>query len=186
MKKTFILVILLVAGFFVQAQVLSYGIDASKSYDNNTKTVYLSLEGFYTETQARFIEKEILLIPEIKHFSFYDQSNSKKCMYSSDVSFDDTEILEILNYLIEKSNLVGQETGSPQAYYAGNQKTIKIFLSNVGNKSLLIDELYEISGVVSVDINNDNVCKIVMEKDLPWSRVEEKLRENGVNFNSGQ
>ena len=186
MKKTFILVILLLFGFIVSAQVSAYAVDASKSYDNNTKTVYLSLEGNYNETQARFVEIEILHNPEIRHFSFYDKSNSKKCMYNADISFDDTRILELINDLIEKSNLAGQETGSPQAYYAENQKTIKLFLNDVGNKSLIIDELYEISGIVSVDINNDNVCKIVMEKDLPWSRVEEKLRENGVNFNSVQ
>jgi len=65
MKKTFILVFLFLSAYIVDAQIVSYSVDASKSYDTNKKTIYLSLRGFYTDEAAIFIENEILQNPEI-------------------------------------------------------------------------------------------------------------------------
>jgi len=185
MKKTFILVFLFLSAYIVDAQIVSYSVDASKSYDTNKKTIYLSLRGFYTDEAAIFIENEILQNPEIIQFSFYDQTNKKKCMYTADIALTEAEFVEMINDILENFGMGKLETDYPQTVYFENEKALKFEIVGVrdeAHRQRIIDELSDNENIISMEIGSGNVCKLVLKRNADMTLIEEYFNDLEVEI----
>jgi hypothetical protein len=97
---------LLLASLLLCFASLSFGqvdyhkILASKTYDNNTKTVYLELNGVLDAETADMIESALESQPDIHKFSFYAAPDYQKCMFTSDTGVSEDVILALMNELV--------------------------------------------------------------------------------------
>ncbi|MDA3882937.1 MAG: hypothetical protein PF481_06610 [Bacteroidales bacterium] len=87
---------------FGYGQVDNYTIVASKTYDNNTKTVYLELNGTLDSEIAGIIKKTLEEQPDIHTFSFYAEPNYNKCMYTANVSVHEDAIIALINEVVSE------------------------------------------------------------------------------------
>lgn len=82
-------------------QVKSYTIDASKTYDDGTRTSYLTLEADLEADLIKVIEIELGNHPDIMKFSFFDKSDYRKCMFESSAKITEEMVIEMFNDVID-------------------------------------------------------------------------------------
>lgn len=81
-------------------QVDYYKVIGSKTYDNNTKTVYLELNAVLDAETVEMIEAALESQSDIHKFSFYARPNFKKCMFTANVSVHEDEIIALMNEVV--------------------------------------------------------------------------------------
>ncbi len=140
MKNLMVFLGLLLIGSLGFAQIESYNIESSKTYDDGTKTAYLSLEGDFTQQLRACFEEEIKHTEAIQMFRFYDSGNPGKCMITSSVDFT----IEALESLIQKVN-------------SAFEKSVKQSKVNISEFDILLFESYS---------NKSNFDEEVAKKDL--------------------
>lgn len=101
MKKVLVLLFACVSFFWCSAQIVHYDIVSSKTYENNTRTSYLTLVGDYDKTLCDEITSELESYPEIQKFAFYDKTNLMKCMFTAELSFDEEKIVQLINDIVD-------------------------------------------------------------------------------------
>ena len=119
MKRLILLSFLVCFAAMSFGQVDYYKIIASKKYENNTKTVYLELDGILDAETASMIEIALEAQPDIHKFSFYAEPNYKKCMFTANVSVHEDEIQALMNEVVfDTKPTAGYE---PEFAHAGRQ-----------------------------------------------------------------
>lgn len=179
MKTTItIFFLIFIFGYNLNAQIKSFSVDGSKEYPNKTRTSYLTFSGYIAPDLAGIIATEMSKHPLILVFSFYDETDNLKCMYTSDLRLDDEKIVDLINSIILKNNKELIVYEFPNTVYNGDTKFVKVEiqgLENEGAKKQVIDELLKYDQVVSVEINNDNYCSILMKNSMNALKVKDIL-----------
>jgi hypothetical protein len=104
MKKAVLLIAGLCVTALLFAQVDSYTVAASKTYENRTKTVYLNLSAVLDAETAKMIEQGMEAQSDIHRFSFYAAPNYQKCMFTSALNVHEDEIMALMNEFIYEVN----------------------------------------------------------------------------------
>jgi hypothetical protein len=100
MKKAVLLIAGLCVTALLFAQVDSYTVAASKSYENRTKTVYLNLSAVLDAETAKMIEQGMEAQSDIHRFSFYAAPDYQKCMFTSALNVHEDEIMALMNEFV--------------------------------------------------------------------------------------
>lgn len=100
MKKLLFFTAIMILANTLFSQVDYYKVMGSKTYDNNTKTVYLDLNGVIDAETARMIEITLEAQTDIHKFSFYAEPNFNKCMFTANVSVHEDEIQALMNEVV--------------------------------------------------------------------------------------
>ncbi|MEA1875205.1 MAG: hypothetical protein U9N51_12385 [Bacteroidota bacterium] len=104
MKKGILSLVVFFIATVLFAQVDSYTVAASKTYENRTKTVYLDLSAVLDAETAKMIEQGMVAQSDIHKFSFYAAPNYEKCMFTSALNVHEDEILALMNEFIYEVN----------------------------------------------------------------------------------
>lgn len=100
--------ILSLVAFFIAtvlfAQVDSYTVAASKTYENRTKTVYLNLSAVLDAETAELIEQGMEAQSDIHRFSFYAAPDYQKCMFTTAPNVHEDEIIALMNEFVYEVN----------------------------------------------------------------------------------
>jgi len=137
MKKLFFVTVAMLSVIYLSAQVKSFSISSSKTYDNNTRTSYLVLDADLDEELALIIEKDLERHPDISKFSFYAKPNLSKCMFTTNISIDEQIVVDLMNYAIHT-----------------NTETSQILERDFSNRGL-INNLHAVRFTLDIDIDND-------------------------------
>lgn len=100
MKKGIVFMLGVFFSSMLLAQVDAYKVEASKTYENRTKTVYLSLNADIDAETAKMIENALEAQSDIHKFSFYAAPNYQKCMFTADNAVHEDEIIALMNEVI--------------------------------------------------------------------------------------
>lgn len=100
MKKIVLVISGMLLSSMLFSQVDSYTIEASKTYEDHTKTVYLNLVGVLDGDLAKQIEANLEAQSDIHKFSFYAKPEYTKCMFTVDVGVNEDEIVALINEVI--------------------------------------------------------------------------------------
>lgn len=145
MKKIFFLLFALQIAYFSFAQTNSYQVISSKEYPNNTKTSYIELDFKIGESNIDFITEEIISNPLISNFSFYNKSNSSKCMFTSDMSIETETIVQMIYDINE-------------TYYDNdNRKFIESWTNSTG-----MEYFFQIDGIIN-DLQRIQIAEALMK-----------------------
>ncbi len=137
MKKLFFVTVAMLSVIYLSAQVKSFSISSSKTYENNTRTSYLVLDADLYEELALIIEKDLERHPYISKFSFYAKPNLSKCMFTTNISIDEQIVVDLMNDAIHT-----------------NTETSQILERNFSNRGL-INNLHSVRFTLDIDIDND-------------------------------
>lgn len=164
----------------LNAQIVSFSVDAEKQYTNNTRTTYLTLTGIIDNEMIVDIEREIINNSDINTFSLYNSSDEIKCMYTVNNSLSDDEIVQMINdiYAVYLNSDIGMDF--PNTVYGEFEKTVKFMVSGItdeGHKQEIIETISSDASVVSVEINPDNICKLSVMTNVDKYMIEELFSE---------
>jgi hypothetical protein len=167
------------------AQITSIVPLSEKSYDDNTKTVYFRLGGQLYPEMIAAIEADITQNPDIISYKFYDHENRFNCMatVSSEISL--LQVQEAINDILAEHQLYNVTEDYPETYYTWENKTVKLmFVESDGftsvQNSLEYINLQE--GVVSAEIKYIGVCKIIIDKTLSKTDIEQMFKDAGLEI----
>ncbi len=104
MKNGIIHIVLVLTGCVfatgLTAQVDSYTVKASKTYENKTKTVYLNLNADLDAETADMIESALESQSGIHKFSFYAAPDYQECMFTVNAGVHEDEIIALMNEVV--------------------------------------------------------------------------------------
>lgn len=180
MKTIICQLLFIVLCISVNAQIVSFSVDAEKQYDNNTKTTYLTLTGSIDNDMIVDIEREIINYPEVNTFAFYKNDAEMKCMYNVNISLSDTEIIQMINDIYDVYLNSDFGIDFPNTVYGADQKTVKFIVSGIideGHKQEIIETLSDNPVVVAIEINPQNICKLSVMTNVEKYMIEELFSE---------
>ncbi len=143
MRKSFFIMIAMLSVIYLNAQVKSFNVISSKTYVNNTKTSYISLNANIDNETALIIEKEIEEHPDISKFSFYAKPIFTKCMFTTNTSLDEQMVIDLINDVINN-------------YFDDNIK------QTFGNSSF-INGYYKVEFRINESLNSETVKEIQLK-----------------------
>jgi hypothetical protein len=183
MKKNVLVFLFVFTSVFINAQIVSYNLDSAKEYDDNTRTAYLTLIGTVPIELHAVIQGEIMAYPNVLSFSFYDNTDAMKCMYSSENSVDEKKIVEIINEIILNNSSSLTSYNSQLQAECVQEEVLKFTISGAVDEAQrinIVDVFSKYTWVKSVDINPDNVCKMVLFKEANIAEIEKIFKELGL------
>ena len=169
MKKTFLFFIIILSGIIINAQVTSSNLLSQKIYDNKSQTTYLELSGFIPEYAKGDLTEQIENHPDIEKFSFYDNTNIMKCMFTSELSMDEKQVVDLINDIISEYSLQKIVDKNSMVEKSNSLYVLKFNILDIKNESQkqqILNSLTNNELVFSVDINSDNVCKLVLKEEI--------------------
>ena len=183
MKKLVLTFTMSLVVYVCFAQITSIDPLSEKNYDDNTKTVYLQMNGYIPVSIKSEIEDELTNLANVKFFSFYDETDLSNCMITCSTEFDLNDIVGAINNLISKSYDTKNLFDLPGTFYDNSTKVVKfitVLNSDLVNLNALLDELRNVSGIILCEVNSDGVFKIILNKNTPWYDVDRIFKEKGV------
>lgn len=169
----------------VNSQIVSFTTDAVKEYNDNTRTSYITLNGIISEDLRVVIERELVSHPDVSLFSFYDNTNFNKCMFTSAISVDESQLVDMINDIIDNYELTIPDIDMLQTVYFSTTKAVKFKVSGITDgesKSKAIDKLLRDKQVVSVEINPNNICKLEITKETHKDYIKKIFTEVGIEI----
>jgi len=86
----------------VFSQIKPFTFEGVKDYDNGARIAYFYIEGFDYMKEARYIEKEMLNLPEVKRFFIYEGVGKNRCMIEANSYVNEEFIMNAINKIILK------------------------------------------------------------------------------------
>jgi len=169
MKKTILICTCILCSFVINAQITSSKLISTKTYENQTQTSYLVLSGYIQEDFKEDLTKQIENHPDIKKFSFYDNTNIMKCMFTSNLSINENQIVDLINDIISEYSLQKIVDKNSMVEKSNSLYVLKFNILDIKNESQkqqILNSLTNNELVFSVDINSDNVCKLVLKEEI--------------------
>jgi hypothetical protein len=178
MKKSITFFLIILFGLNLNAQIKSFIVDGSKEYVNKTRTSYLTFSGYIAPELSGVITTEMSKHPLILVFSFYDKTDYLKCMYTSDLRLDDQQVIDLINDIITQNTKPVAAYEFPNTVYSLDTKLVEIKIQGIKteeHKKQIIQELLRYDQIITVEINKDNYCNIVMNKSMNSQKVKDIL-----------
>lgn len=162
------------------AQLVSYNIDASKTYENGTKTVYLTLEGEITNQVRSEFERECKTRSSVSMFRYYDAENPAKCMFTADESFDDAELDQIVsnvNASFEYVEEPGQDKRNTEY-----KKFQLIIPEGEEVRRAAINKLMSYDFIDYASFGEGNICKLGVRENTDLKDIQKAFQAAGLNL----
>jgi len=139
MKKLYLFTITLLSVVYLSAQVKDFTIVSSKTYENNTRTSYLTLDANLDDDTAILIEKELEQHPDISRFSFYAKPNLSKCMFTTNISLDEQMVVDLMNEITYNFDNTASIKKFKKTNYDGKIYAVAFKLEMPQNKDYIKD-----------------------------------------------
>jgi hypothetical protein len=181
MKRGFVLFFVFLFAVSVSAQIVDFEIVSSKTYDNNTSTTYLTLVGDFDKTLCDEITSDLESYPEIQKFSFYDNTDLMRCMFTADLAFDAEKIVQLINDMVVSGN---NSNSLSFANIWKNQNGYEIFfqideiVSDLQRRQIE-EVLMKDSRIMNAVVNMDD-CKIISTELLSPLYIQDILNKFGI------
>ena len=181
MKRVLFLLFVCFSSYVCFAQIVHFDIVSSKTYENNTRTFYLTLVGDYDKSLCDEISSELESYPEIQKFSFYDKSDLMKCMFTADLAFDAEKIVQLINDMVVSGN---NSNSLSFANIWKNQNGYEIFfqideiVSDLQRRQIE-EVLMKDSRIMNAVVNMDD-CKIISTELLSPLYIQDILNKFGI------
>lgn len=183
MKRVLLLLFVCFSSFVCFAQIVHFDIVSSKTYENNTRTFYLTLVGDYDKSLCDEISSELESYPEIQKFSFYDKTDLMKCMFTADLTFDAETIVQLINDIV-----VSGDNSNSLSFTSvwKNQAGYEIFfqiddITSDLQRRQIEEVLMKDSKITNAVVNKDD-CKIFSSEQLSPLYVQEILNKFSVEI----
>ena len=176
MKKTSAIISILIVSICLNAQISYLNINSSKTYDNDITTSYGILSGYIPQDLLIDLCTHIESHPDVLKFSFYDSSNYKSFMYSAKSSFDPLNIIDLINDFIEEFIAFDSSDDLANTEYFEDDKAVKFIIQGIINenqKEEIIDQISLEEGIISMEINPNNICKLTIHKGITKHNIIE-------------
>ncbi len=160
MKNTVLLIIAVTLSIMSYGQIKSFTLISGKEYPNNTRTQYLQLDQAVNQDYHIEIKGEILSHPLITNFSFYDKTDYSQIMFTSDISLNGNDIIDIMNQVIEKSSITSENTNSKVISTQDKYLFYKFNISDTLDEALkkqIISALLKDPSIVDVKISSQEM-----------------------------
>jgi hypothetical protein len=189
MKKAGFVFLLLLSVFSINAQIKSFVVDASKVYDNNTRTVYLTIEWDFDNEMVEKVSTIIQEHPDIKLFSFYNSQDYRKLMFTSDLSIDEAVVVDLINDAIlsedQNNELVRYEFAKSENHGGEYIVSFKIEgISSSEQSNRICDEFKKLEIFNDILIDFDSNCTLRSNQVIDYSTVNHVIRSNGAMIDS--
>jgi uncharacterized membrane protein len=184
MKKTALFFIIILTGIILNAQVTSSNLISQKIYNDKNQTTYLELSGFIPEYAKEDLTKQIENHPDINKFSFYDNTNIMKCMFTSELSINKKQVVDLINDIISDYSLQKVVNNNSTLGQDNSLQVLKFNILNIkdeSQKQQALNALMENDWVSSANINSDNVCKLVLMKEMQMEFIVKVFEDLGLN-----
>jgi hypothetical protein len=180
MKNLFVFFVLFLIGSLGFAQIESYTIESSKTYDDGTKTSYVVLEGNITPKLRSCFEKEVKQIDAIQMFRFYDSENARKFMITASADFSEQELESMIQRANNAYENLRQQTKSKV-----NASELNIMLFELATVDMIDEEnvkhkLLEFDFIQYVAFGNNDELKIGTLKNTSEVEVLDALNAIGI------
>ncbi len=176
MKKILLsLLLCIVTSLFAFTQVTKVSVDSEKQYENNTKTAYLTLHGYYDTDLLDGISRQLNSHPDISLFSFYDNANKTKCMYTANAGLSKTILIDLINDFLSDYYEFDHSNDLPNTEYFEDAKEVKFEVSGIkddDHKAQIILELSKFGFVNAIKINEQGICKISISKTTRGASIK--------------
>ncbi len=185
MKRILLLTVmsLLVVSSF--AQIKSFTIDASKVYDNGTRTAYLTLEGDLDEEIIQVIETELLKHPEIVKFSF-DKSDLHRLMFESQSELTEEMVVGMIkDIIVNYTPIKPSDTDFAKFEDFGELRFVYFHVTGFANEQdqkYFIEALAHSKYVISVERFDDGLYKVKAEQGLTCEDISTLLKTYGASL----
>lgn len=188
MKKLFILFIAIVVAVMAHGQIRSFSIDASKNYENNTYTSYITLQGEIDSDMAEIITAELKLNSDIQKFSFYDKSNLLKCMVTANQAISETMLVDMINDIFDNQSkiLLSEKREFLKSEVSNDVYKVSFLIDGLYNSELsnkICDDFKATSLFVDILITNESICELKSMVSIDFDLVEQIIISNGVTIN---
>ncbi|MGM0626075.1 MAG: hypothetical protein ACQES0_09365 [Bacteroidota bacterium] len=180
MRKALLLLCALILVMNGSAQLVSYNIDASKTYENGTKTVYLTLEGEITGQLRSEFEREFKTRSSVSMFRYYDAENPAKCMYTADESFGETELDQIISNVNASLEYVDEPRQDRRnTEYKKYQLVIP---EGKEARRTAIKLLMSFDYIDYASFGEGNICKLGVRKNTDMKDIQKAFKAAGLNL----
>jgi hypothetical protein len=183
MRRLIVSLIILAISLPVFSQMVDYTIESQKSYDNGTKTVYLSFQGDFNEHVRAVLEREFKTRVAIKQFSFYNQNDPTKLMYTATSSFGEQELDDIIAEVNASSG--GKTTAKSHNISAKreNLEYMKFHVEGVSSKEemkRIVQKLKSYDFIEYAAFGSLTECKLAVQQGADVQDVKEAFASAGV------
>lgn len=181
MKKSILLVAISMFAICLNAQIKSFTIDASKTYDSGNRVAYLSFSDVVDLELIPIIEGELTSHPGIIKFSFFDKSDTRKVMFECNSEITEDIVVEMINDII-LSNSTDKTLKSDFLKFEdfGSSKIVYfkvVGFTDVKDEKEFILDLEHSKYVISVERFDDGLYKVKAEKDLTPENINSLLEK---------
>lgn len=182
MKKLVALVAFLMFGLFAMSQIDSFTIESSKTYDDGTKIMYLSLDGNISMEIRSLFEKELKHISDVKMFRYYNNQVPEKCMLKVAVSFTDGNLQQVID---DVNASYSPEFGEAKAFSEKNDAEYYKYpllndLSELDRKAIKTEILNK-QFVINFSFGNQE-CKIGVKRGTSEAETIQALESAGLHL----
>ncbi len=169
MKRISIICLFLLFAILLHGQITNIDIISSKTYENQKTTCYFKITGFIPIYLIEDLTIHIESHPDVEKFSFYNKSDSRKCMCTFNSTFNEEFLIETINdFLIQFEEFNINDDFLNTIYFEDN-KSVKFIVQGINNqqhKNSLQEQISTHDGIISIEINPDNICKLTMTKNI--------------------
>lgn len=189
MKKAGFVFLLLLSVFSINAQVKSFVVDASKVYDNNTRTVYLTIEWDFDNDLVEKVSTIVQEHPDIKLFSFYNSQDYRKLMFTSSMSIDENVVVDLINdaILSEEISVEMVRYDFVKSEYREGQYIVSFKIDDITSSeqsNRICDELKKLELFNDILIDYNSNCTLKSYQEIDYAVVNRAVRSNGARINN--
>ncbi len=183
MKKIVVSFIVLVVSLPAFSQMVNYTIESQKAYENGSKTVYLRFEGDFSAQARAVIEREFKTRIAVRQFSFYDQNNPTKMMFTATSGFSERELDEIMAEVHASSSETSDAKNTNIRKDRDDLDYIKFDIEGVSSKAEMKRveaKLKSTDFIEYVAFGNLTECKLAVKKGTDMQDIKQAFETAGV------
>jgi hypothetical protein len=182
MKKSILLVAITMFAIVVNAQIKSFTVVGSKTYDDGTITAYLSLEVDIDADLADIVTAEIKSNPDFKNFSFYSRPDFTKLMYTADRSVTEQMVVDLINEIAfgqgDDSRLKSMSFAKVETI---NGNKVIYFECKGLDDQMHLKDFHQVlignSDIISVEMDDNQLFKLTLKNDIRPDYIQTVLKD---------
>ena len=176
MKNLMIIGLCLLSTLIMHGQVTNIDIISSKTYENQKSTNYYNISGFIPAYLIENLSVHIESHPDVEKFSFYDNNNLRKCMCTASCNFNEEILIDLINDFLSQFYDFNINYDFLNTEYFEYNKSVKFIINGINSnehKESIINQISQNQEVISIEIKDNNICKITINKTTTKQNISE-------------
>jgi len=106
-------------------------------------------------------------------------------MFTADISITLPTITCLINEFLFQFDISTDSIDFQNTVYFENYKVVKFYVNNIENdkqKTETLSSLLEHEGIISVEINPDNICKLTISKDITKEYIQKTFETHKLKI----